>query len=568
MINNEKNIDIIVSALKAHNIRHIVISPGGTNICFVRKVQKDSFFKCYSVVDERSAMYVAIGIYLQTEEIVATSCTSAQATRNYIPGLTEAYYKRVPILALTMEKHTRFKYQEYMQAPDQTSLPKDCVKASYELPAIADENDILFSNRLVNEAILELNHNGYGPVQLCIPWLDFQLSRNDINYRYIKRYEYNTEWDVVLSNKKVLMVVGEQLPFNAKEQELFDEFCTNYNVVVYCNHLSNCHGKFVVNANLALSTIKLSEFLRYKPDIVIALGGQTGDYPLYKIISKNELIDVEVWRVNRDGAIIDTYDKLTKVAVSNSEFFMKMNELCFARSTHDYFELWSCLISSKKRDIEVPFSNIYTAQKMSKVIPNNSILQLSILNSLRTWSLYEIDKSVECYSNVGAFGIDGGMSTLIGQSLATDKMCFMIIGDLAFLYDMNSISIRGIKNNVRILLVNNNGGIEFKMDSMNDYEFIDKYIAAGDHFKNAEGWANVCGFKYMRAGTKQEFDSKITEFVSASEKPIIFEIFVSDVDEAKAYKTIIDTNTSYNFEEKAAMGKQALKNGLKKMIGK
>ncbi len=130
--------------------------------------------------------------------------------------------------------------------------------------------------------------------------------------------------DVVLSNKKVLMVVGEQLPFNAKEQELFDEFCTNYNVVVYCNHLSNCHGKFVVNANLALSTIKLSEFLRYKPDIVIALGGQTGDYPLYKIISKNELIDVEVWRVNRDGAIIDTYDKLTKVfAVSNSEFFMK-----------------------------------------------------------------------------------------------------------------------------------------------------------------------------------------------------------------------------------------------------
>ena len=51
MINNEKNIDIIVSALKAHNIRHIVISPGGTNICFVRKVQKDSFFKCYSVVD-------------------------------------------------------------------------------------------------------------------------------------------------------------------------------------------------------------------------------------------------------------------------------------------------------------------------------------------------------------------------------------------------------------------------------------------------------------------------------------------------------------------------------------
>jgi len=110
-MNNYKNIELIVQLLKAHNLSTIVISPGGTNQEFVKAVQDDPFFNCYSVVDERSAMYFAIGLYLQYRKPVVTSCTSAQATRNYIPGLTEAYYKKVPILAITMSKHPRFSYQ-------------------------------------------------------------------------------------------------------------------------------------------------------------------------------------------------------------------------------------------------------------------------------------------------------------------------------------------------------------------------------------------------------------------------------------------------------------------------
>ena len=99
MYNIQENVRIVVALLKEYGIRHIVLSPGGTNIPIVQAVQNDSFFNCYSVVDERSAMYFAIGLHLQTGEVIATSCTSAQATRNYIPGLTEAFYKHVPIVA-------------------------------------------------------------------------------------------------------------------------------------------------------------------------------------------------------------------------------------------------------------------------------------------------------------------------------------------------------------------------------------------------------------------------------------------------------------------------------------
>ena len=100
----QENVRIVISLLKQHNIRQIVVSPGGTNIPVSQAVQEDPFFKCYSVPDERSALYFAIGVYLQTGEVVAVSCTSAQATRNYVPGLTEAFYKHAPILAITTAK--------------------------------------------------------------------------------------------------------------------------------------------------------------------------------------------------------------------------------------------------------------------------------------------------------------------------------------------------------------------------------------------------------------------------------------------------------------------------------
>ena len=548
---NIENINIVVNLLKENKIRDLVISPGGTNIPLIKAVQDDSFFNCYSVVDERSAAYFAIGIYLQIKHPVALICTSAQATRNYIPGLTEAFYKRVPILAITMEKHPRFKYQEYMQAPDQTSLPNDCVKKSFEMPFISDINDMYHSIRVANQAFLELSRAGYGPVQLCIPWLDFPLNDVTPNIRSIKRYECKEIKKECLNNKKILVVIGEHLPFNKDEKEAINKFCEATDSVVYTNHLSNFHNNYSLNANLLLSTITIDELNEIKPDIIISLGGQSGDYPFYLAFSKNTLSDLEHWRICQDGEVVDTYDKLTRVFQGSLvEFFLNVN---FDSTDHSFYELWKRMVDSKSTDLQVPFSNVSIAQFLHKQIPKNSIIQFSILNSLRVWNLFELNHTIECYSNVGAFGIDGGMSTLIGQSIATDKLAFMIIGDLAFFYDMNCLGIRHIKNNVRILLINNNGGIEFKLHG-EDKQEQDKFIAAANYHGNAKGWAESCGFDYLSANTMDEFKEKALAFIQVSDKPVLFEAFVSDADESKAYLSIMNVNRNKTVAEKIKSG--------------
>lgn len=554
---NNNNIEIVVRLLKENNISDIVISPGGTNIPFIKKLQDDEFFNCFSVVDERSAAYIAIGVYLQRHKPVVILCTSAQATRNYIPALTEAYYKRVPILALTMEKHSRFKYQEYMQAPDQTSLPKDSVKKSFELPFVSDINDYYHSLRIANEALIELTRNGTGPVQLCVPWLDFPLVDIEPEFRTIKYYKTNEIVNEDLANKKILVVIGEHIPFNEVEVNAINSFCEKTNTIIYTNHLSNFSNEYTVKANHLLLCSEIEELNEIKPEVIISIGGQTGDYPFYLAFSKNVLTGIEHWRVNEDGKVIDTYDKLTRVYQGTIiEFFTSVHSSC---QDHSYYGLWKTKIGKIKNDFKVPFSNVSIAQHMHDKLPEESIIQFSILNSLRVWNMFHLNPSIECYSNVGAFGIDGGMSTLIGQSMVTDKLCFMVIGDLAFFYDMNVLSVRHIKSNVRILLINNNGGIEFKLHGENKKD-QDRFIAAANYHGSAKGWAETCGFEYIYAHNMKEFIEKSDKFISNSEKPILFEAFVTDEDESDAYQTLVRENKPKN-------AKDTLKGALKSVLG-
>ncbi|MBR2247910.1 MAG: 2-succinyl-5-enolpyruvyl-6-hydroxy-3-cyclohexene-1-carboxylate synthase [Clostridia bacterium] len=564
-----ENARIVISLLKKHNIRHIVLSPGGSNIPIVQAVQQDPFFKCYSVVDERSAMYFAIGLYLKTGEIIATSCTSANATRNYIPGLTEAYYKHVPILALTMSKHPMYLSQEYMQCPIQTSLPVDAIKKSYSIPRIKDDYDRAMCIRIVNEAILELNHCGTGPVQLNIEELDSETWEFDKNavipeVRMIERYN-NVKKDINLKQKKIMILIGENTPVSDNTYNAIEKFSNCYDVMIYTNHLSNYHGKYSLNANLLIGAMSQEVFnSELKPDILITVGGITGDYNIYKrLFSLNKLID-EHWRISEDGNVVDTYNQLTRIYQMSIEDFFKgwldNDEI----NDHTYYKKWLLFENNINRNIELPFSNIYAAQQLCERIPANSYMNYAILNSLRSWLLFNIDESIKCFSNVASFGIDGCLSTFLGESVDTEELCFLIIGDLSFYYDMNAIGIRHIKNNVRILLVNNNGGVEFKLGNLQYKTDVGSYIAADNHFKNAEGWARTQGFDYISATNKESFNSNINSFLGESEKPIIFEIFTDPEDEKRATTTIIDKNRNETFSEEM---KSNLKKSIKTIMG-
>lgn len=558
-----KNVQIVIALLKAHNIKQLVLSPGGTNAAFIRGVQDDTFFRCFSVVDERSALYFAIGIYLSTGKPVAVCCTSAQATRNYIPGLTEAFYKHVPILAITFSKHPQYTYQEYMQAPDQTSLPKDAVRATFSLPYVSNEHDRMHCERLVNEAILELTHHVPAPIQLNIPMLDTELTK-DVehilpNVKVISRYQKEDISQMNIDGKKLLIVVGEN---RGIDDTSIVKFASSTNTAIYVNHLSNMNNDYVIHGNLMLTCISQADFDKFFcPDILITIGGQTGDYPLYHKLAESQN-QYEHWRISCKGDVVDTYDHLTKVfECTTKEFFSTLKS---TKVSNEYFLTWRNATKSYIMPSNLPLSAAFVAQQLCELIPNGTYVNFSILNSLRIWNLFSFKNQVKCFCNVGAFGIDGCLSTFLGQSVMVDGLCFMFIGDLSFFYDMNSLGIRHIKENVRIVLINNNGGVEFKLGGKTaNNEKIDKYIAAAGHFKNAEGWATTNGFEYYKIIDNQSFNKLKNKLITVSKVPIIFEIFTSDIDESKAYSLIKKANDNRSFVQKVVgRMKREIKNRL------
>lgn len=161
-----RNAQMLVYLMKAHNIRKVVISPGTTHISLVGSLQQDDFFELYSEIDERSACYMACGLAIESGEPVAITCTGATASRNYFPGLSEAYYKKLPILAITGAHDAINDGNLLPQYINRFQQPKDTVRLSVHLQDIKDKDDEWDCNLKINRALLELRRHGGGPVHI------------------------------------------------------------------------------------------------------------------------------------------------------------------------------------------------------------------------------------------------------------------------------------------------------------------------------------------------------------------------------------------------------------------
>ena len=204
-----------------------------------------------------------------------------------------------------------------------------------------------------------------------------------------------------------------------------------------------------------------------------------------------------------------------------------MNELSEDACSIKYLNQWKTLEQAIVMP-DMPFSNFYIAREFSKVIPDGSILHMAILNSTRLMQFFKLDSSIKCFSNVNAFGIDGCLPTFMGQAAVTDKLSFLLIGDLSFFYGMNAAAIKHRKNNIRILVVNNGGGAEFHiMPDSNAIPTIDLHIGCA-HDRSVKGWVESMGYEYLSARNKEELEKELPTFVSKNHsRPVILETFTS-----------------------------------------
>lgn len=566
---SEKNVQILMALLKAHNIRDIVASPGATNVSFVASCQQDPFFRMYSCVDERSAAYIACGIAGETGEPVVLTCTGATASRNYLSGLTEAYYRKLPVLAVTSSRPSGWIGHDIQQVTDRRCPPPDTALISAQIPIIHDADDEWAYTVKMNEALLELRHRGGGPVHINLETAyssDFSVEKlPDVPaiYRICPEDVFPE-----ITGQKIGIMVGAHKVWSEELTVAVDAFCAKYDAVVLCDQTSNYRGKYRVLSSVVCSQRGEHSGLR-DFGLLIHIGDITGASFYFQ--------PQEVWRVCEDGKIKDTFRKLRKVfEMSELHFFRHYAGQEQVTETHtEQYDTWVAECTRLYNMLpELPFSNMWVAQQTISCLPENAILHLGIYNTLRVWNLFESPSTVSCFCNTGGFGIDGNISTLLGASLAKpDRLCFGVVGDLSFFYDMNVLGNRHMGANLRLIIINNGKGVEFRQHINRAAQFeedTDVYIAAAGHHGNqsrqlVRHYAGDLGFIYLSASNKEEYREAMKVFVSAdqSDRPMVLEVFIRAEDDAASLliaSTLLD-------EENEVQAQHPLRRAAKRILG-
>lgn len=575
MYSDNKMVLQLMSLLKQFNIRRIVISPGSRHFAFVHSLEADPWFKLYSVVDERSAAFFALGLIQECGEPVAVTCSSGTACMNYGSAVVEAFYQRLPLLVLSSDRIPEYLNQLEDQMYDQLDTFTACTKYHGQLPEIKNETDVWYCNRILNEAFLELNHHGRGPVHVNIPFVAHNtdtFSTPELPVaRKISLHDAEAkkaEWKTIgskLQGKKVMIVWGQSVKITSELDKAVSKFCEMTDAIILTDKLSNLHNEYgILNTTVVLGILTPDERKDLHPDVVISVGGNyifNGE--IKGFVGKTS----SNWQVGKEDKVIDPFRSLTEIFEMSEEcFFSNFVEYADVKNRGDYKDTW--LAISKQPSVPEPeYNEFYAIGKLLTQLPKNVDLQLANSLTIRMSHMFDIDSSIRVNCNRGVNGIDGSMSTAVGFGADNDRLTFYITGDLSFFYDMNSLWIRHLSPKMRFMLINNGGGgVMYAPLNDEKRKTLPAHVAAG-HSLSAKGWVESLGFKYIAANSKEEVDAGVHELLNTdSDRPVFMEVFSvinpNDINAMKDYYATIDRRSDLD------IAKQKIKGGIKKLLGR
>ena len=175
----------------------------------------------------------------------------------------------------------------------------------------------------------------------------------------------------------------------------------------------------------------------------------------------------------------------------------------------------------------LPYSQISVTGDLIQVLPAPCALHLANSSTVRYAQLFSLSPEVEVCCNRGVNGIEGSLSAALGYAASSDKLNFVIIGDLSFFYDMNALWLKHFHNNLRILLLNNEGGEIFHtLPGMDKSGGTSRPFITAEHQTSARGWAEERGFIYNKVSNAEEWQEALKVFASPEEQeqPMLLEV--------------------------------------------
>ena len=568
---------LILSCLK-FDFFDVVISPGSRNVPLAIGFASNKKFKCYSIVDERSAAFFALGLSQKSKKPTILICTSGSALLNYYPAVAEAYYSEIPLIILSADR------PEYKinigdgQTINQSnvfeknifysnSLKQDCSHATEEIiksnlqKIVNDKADYSKIEKLQksiqknNEEIIEiafnLSINKMQPVHLNVPMEEPLYEFNDspsISVKVKKKPEKKlslTDLDnfykAINKASKIMILIGVS-DGNILSKKSIQKINSCSSIIVMKEHTSNVFNEsFISNIDRLIGPIELqsnsdSLFDELSPEIVISLGGMIVSKKIKSFLRNYK--PRKHFHIGNNISKDSFYSGVEHINTTANKFFENID---LNKSDSKYFEKWNQLDYSKldlhNRYMKViNFSDLKVFEILTNWIPKKYNIQVANSTPIRYFQLFDLKNKNMMFANRGTSGIDGSTSTAIGSSVQNDSPVLLVTGDLSFFYDVNALWNNHIPKNFRIIIINNSGGGIFKiLPGFKENNLFSEFIET-QHNLSARLIAKMFNFNYTRVSTKFGLNLYLRTFFKNSKKPKILEIKTSSVKSTKILK--------------------------------
>lgn len=513
-------------------VKHVIIAPGSRNAPLIQLFTSRDHFSCHSIVDERSAAYVALGMARQLDEPVVLLTTSGTAVLNLSPALAEAFQQQIPLLVLTADRPAERISNFNNQICDQRAPFFNFSKGFLDLPAEILEQEVLEKNmQWARKLFQEAMTDPPGPVHL-------NLLLTEPLYETLPGPRLSTvafpepgqasasisdpPFDLALAGKKIMVLAG----MGKGDQDLARAL-EDLPVPVVAENISNLASeKFISVPELVLSGASAEQRKALMPDVVITFGQQVVSKRLKVFLQSSE--DLEIKELQQRGPVLTSLFRQWSRAIAPEDSFRDLwkqgEQMAWGRAKA-YFE-------------KAAFGNLTAVVRILDALASDTVVHLGNSASIRLSQLVPARPDLQYYSNRGISGIDGSLSTAVGAAMVSDQEHLLILGDLSFVYDSNGLWNKDFPTNLKIVVLNDGGGGIFRLlDGPDRMDFFEEFSVT-HHPVSLELLSSAFGRRVSRASSMEELEQLLPALCSADHGLSVLEIDSTASDNRQIFKDL------------------------------
>ncbi|NTV91740.1 MAG: 2-succinyl-5-enolpyruvyl-6-hydroxy-3-cyclohexene-1-carboxylic-acid synthase [Chlorobiaceae bacterium] len=560
---------IIIEELVRQGSGFFCLSPGSRSTPLTVAVARNPMARWKTFPDERSAGFFALGHARATGKPAVLICTSGTAVANYFPSVVEAAMDNQPMIILSADRPFELLETGANQTIRQFGIFGSYSRWNFQLPEPSPEVPLKSVLSAIDHAVEKATGIAPGPVHLNVPFREpFEPELPDLKDPWLApvahwidsleplRHCSHAEnaphpaiveqaADLIKASRQPLFIAGKL--DSAEDALAVGRLAGSLGIPLYADLSSGLrHSTFCKPWQLAFQSPAFLE--HYRPDTVVHFGGQ--------LISRHPGAAI---RVSNPGnyLVVKPYanryspDHNVTLSIEASPKLFADALLCDFRKTTMPACVWPIadeFFTVAEKEIERyceddrPVTEISAARIVSRLTKEHEGLFMSNSMPVRDMDLFAAAihpaPVVAVGMNRGASGIDGILSTAAGFAEGLQKPLTLVIGDIAFLHDLNALSLlASLSVPLRIIVLNNNGGGIFSfLPIAAEKDIFETHFATPQQYSIASAAATF-GVTHASPATNSAFAETYKQALTSKTSTII-EITGNREDNVSAHRSL------------------------------